>query len=271
MMTLIEISKVCKYDICDIILNKKIKVFTKPSKFKHNEIEPKPENLENFVCEELLIPLYNYLMKLSTNEELYNTCRQGEIPYDDIFRRGSKIRFIWIFKLYNIINLLVPILTSLQRMHQLNPTLAFLNEAAAYIFNDIAVMNNFVVKALEEASTDNFILMPYFDMLQFHESLKEQLIVGKSVRELYEVVRHFTQDLMKPLALGLKREEIEEIEIQALRVKLISNSLKNPKKDHTILETEYNEKIERKERITFSQPNLAIAEEDFTDKYRHLD
>lgn len=83
--------------------------------------------MENFVCEELLIPLYNYLMKLSTNEELYNTCRQGEIPYDDIFRRGSKIRFIWIFKLYNIINLLLPILQSIERMHQLNPTLAFLN------------------------------------------------------------------------------------------------------------------------------------------------
>lgn len=51
MMALIEISKVCKYDICDIILNKKIKVFTKPCKFKHNEVEPKPENLESFICE----------------------------------------------------------------------------------------------------------------------------------------------------------------------------------------------------------------------------
>lgn len=56
-------------------------------------------------------------------------------------------------------------------------------------------MNNFVVKALEEASTDNFILMPYFDMLQFHESLKEQLIVGSTIRQLYESVRHFTQNL----------------------------------------------------------------------------
>jgi hypothetical protein len=150
-------------------------------------------------------------MKLSTNEELYNTCRQGEIPYDDIFRRGSKIRFIWIFKLYNIVNLLVPILQSIERMHQLNPTLAFLNEAAACLFNDIALMNNFVVKALEEASTDNFILMPYFDMLQFHESLKEQLIVGSIIRQLYETVRHFTQNLQKPLPLSLKKEEIEEI------------------------------------------------------------
>lgn len=179
-------------------------------------------------------------MKLSTNEELYHTCRQGEIPYDDIFRRGSKIRFIWIFKLYNIINALIPILQSLDRMHQLNQTLLFVNEATAYLFNDLAVMNNFVVKALEEASMDNFILMPYFDMLQFHESLKEQLMVGRNVRELYESVRHFAAGVQAPLVLGLKKEEIEEIELQALRVKLISNSLKNPKKDHTILETEYN-------------------------------
>lgn len=72
-------------------------------------------------------------------------------------------------------------------------------------------MNNFVVKALEEASTDNFILMPYFDMLQFHESLKEQLIVGSTIHQLYESVRHFTQNLYKPLPLSLKKEEIEEI------------------------------------------------------------
>ena len=68
MMVLIEISKISKYDICDIILNKKIKVFTKASKFKHNEIKHKGDQLENYICEELLIPLYNYLMKLSTNE-----------------------------------------------------------------------------------------------------------------------------------------------------------------------------------------------------------
>jgi hypothetical protein len=204
-MVLIEISKVCKYDICDIILGKKIKVFTKPSKHKHNEIEPKPENVEAFVCEELLIPLYNYLMKLSTNEELYHTCKQGEIPYDDIFRRGSKIRFIWIFKLYNIIKLLMPILESLVRLHQLNPALIFLNEAATFLFNDLAYMNNFIVKALEEASTDNFLLMPYFDMLQFHESLKEQECVGNSMRDMYNTVKNFAQGVMPITQLSLKQ------------------------------------------------------------------
>ena len=30
------------------------------------------------------------------------------------------------------------------------------------------IMNNFIIQALEEASNDNYILMPYFDMLQFY-------------------------------------------------------------------------------------------------------
>lgn len=209
MALLIEIAKVSKYDVCDIILNKKIKVFTKPSKFKHNEIEPRPDKLEEFICEELLIPLYNYLMKLSTNEELYHTCRSGEIPFDDIFRRGTKIRFIWIFKLYNIINILHPILLSLIKLHHLNQGLVFFHELATYLFNDLSIMNNFVIKALEEASTDNFMLMPYFDMLQFHESLKEQIQVGKNVVKVYEDIAGFAHNLVVPMRLALKKEEIE--------------------------------------------------------------
>jgi phosphatidylserine/phosphatidylglycerophosphate/cardiolipin synthase-like enzyme len=112
------------------------------------------------------------------------------------------------------------------------------------MFNDLVVMNNFVVKALEEASMDNFMLMPYFDMLQFYESLKEQVQVGKHVRLLYDEVRKMAKGIVEPLKVSLKAEEIEEIELQALRVKLISNSLKNPKKDHRRLETEYQEKAE---------------------------
>lgn len=80
-------------------------------------------------------------------------------------------------------------------MHQLNQSLSFLSEAARFLFNDVVIMNNFVVKALEEASMDNFILMPYFDMLQFHESLNEQLAVGKNVRVLYDNIKAFANNL----------------------------------------------------------------------------
>ena len=133
-------------------------------------------------------------MKLATNEELFQTCRAGEIPYDDIFRRGTKIRFIWIFKLYNIIHILIPILRSLIKAYKYNPEALFFRENVNFLFNDLTTMNNFVVKALEEASMDNFMLMPYFDMLQFYESLKEQVQVGEQVRSLYEEVRKFSKE-----------------------------------------------------------------------------
>jgi len=109
MVLIIEIAKISNFDVTDLILSKKIKLFIRPRKSNHNEIEPTPDKLEEYILEELLIPLYNYQMKLWTNEELYLNCRSGEIPQDDIYRRGTKIRFIWIFKLYNIINILLPI------------------------------------------------------------------------------------------------------------------------------------------------------------------
>ena len=160
---------------------------------------PKGEKIDEFILEELLIPEYNYLMKLATNEELYHTCREGEIPFDDIFRRGSKIRFIWIFKLYNIINILIPIVRSLVKMLQYNEGFRFVEECLECMMGDIIIMNNFVVKALEEASKDNFMLMPYFDMLQFYESLMEQIKVGKEVRDVYKVCGGYCGGIKEPL------------------------------------------------------------------------
>jgi hypothetical protein len=94
-------------------------------------------------------------------------------------------------------------------LHHLNQGLVFFHELASYLFNDLSIMNNFVIKALEEASTDNFMLMPYFDMLQFHESLKEQIQVGKNVIKVYEDIAGFAHNLVVPMRLALKKEEIE--------------------------------------------------------------
>ena len=74
--------------------------------------------MDGFLNASVLIPLYNYFLKLSVNEELYKTCLIGVIPEDEIFRRGSKIRFIWIFKIYNLVNLLIPIIMSMIRIVQ---------------------------------------------------------------------------------------------------------------------------------------------------------
>ena len=54
-----------------------------------------------------------------------------------------------------------------------------------------------------------------------------------------------------PLQIMIDEETFEEISTQALRVKLISNSLKNPKKSWTRLETKYHETMEKRKSKQF--------------------
>lgn len=65
---MIQISKKTKYDVADILINKKIKLFTK-SNIKVKLLPTLDKNsLEQYIYIELIIPFYNYFMKLSLNE-----------------------------------------------------------------------------------------------------------------------------------------------------------------------------------------------------------
>lgn len=55
-------------------------------------------------------------------------------------------------------------------------------------YQDILVMNDFVIEAIEEGAQDNFFLMPYFEMLQFNETLTQQTEVQKKINKLYETL-----------------------------------------------------------------------------------
>lgn len=86
------------------------------------------------------------------------------------------------------------------------------------------------------------MLMPYFDMLQFYESLTEQKGVIVKINSIFSgLLTHESRTPLKPRILDIDAETEADIRTQAVRVKLISCSLKNPKKDHTVLVTQYNE------------------------------
>lgn len=165
--------KLTKYDLSDIIMSKKIKIFTKNAQLKDqtNTQVLTQSNLEDYLLAKVLIPLYNYFMKLSVNEELFKLCVIGKVPEDDIFRRGSKIKFIWIFKLYNLISPLIPIVSTCATILEQFPDLEGLRDIAYQCYEDILTMNDFIIEALEEGAEDNFLLMPYFEMLQFYETM----------------------------------------------------------------------------------------------------
>ena len=82
---------------------------------------------------------------------------------------------------------------------------------------------------------------------------------------------------IKPRVLTLDEEVLEEIQTQTLRVKLISSSVKNPKKDHTRLETVYNEKLDGRNLRALKtmgdecESNSQKNENNFMEKYKNLD
>jgi hypothetical protein len=53
--------------------------------------------------------------------------------------------------------------------------------------------------------------MPYFDMLQFHESMMEQRTTIHKIDELFQSLQKFLKDIDKPKKLYLSDDEISDI------------------------------------------------------------
>lgn len=84
LVLLFHISKVSDYDVVDLITRKKLKAFTEDPEKKTgvSVFEVTPSTKEVYIHKYILMPLYNYMIKLSTNDELYRICVSGEIPSD---------------------------------------------------------------------------------------------------------------------------------------------------------------------------------------------
>ena len=61
-------------------MNKKLKIFTKTATLKQAPSLPREDNLEEYFLVQVLVPQYNYFMKLSVNEELFKLCVIGKVP-----------------------------------------------------------------------------------------------------------------------------------------------------------------------------------------------
>lgn len=83
-MYLFSISKISTFDISELITRKKLKLFSEDNKKSPNltVFDLSPSTKENYLHKYLIMNIYNYMIKLSANEELYNTCRSGEVPED---------------------------------------------------------------------------------------------------------------------------------------------------------------------------------------------
>lgn len=80
---------------------------------------------------------------------------------------------MWVFKIYNLLNLLLPMTSPFLIVLQKFPQDNLFAEVLQLIKTDISYYGNFVGKCIEETSALNPFLMPYNDCLQYYESVKE--------------------------------------------------------------------------------------------------
>ena len=183
------------------------------------------------------------MIKLSTNEELYKICESGEVPSDEVFRRGNNIRYVWVFKIYNMVNLLLPLLPPMLVIQQKFPKDLMFVEILATIKADIAIYFNFIGRCIEETSLMNPFFLPYNDCLQYYESVKEYRTLRAKHERLIEEVSHLVPE--HPIKfVDIDETTFSELEVLAVRIQLISTSLRSTgNKENSRMITDYNQKL----------------------------
>jgi hypothetical protein len=149
---LLYISRQSSWDIPQLLMGRKLKVFCEEALKKRigHTFELVNGNREEYVQQFVVLPVHGYLIKLSMNEELYETCKSGEVPHDELFRRGERIRFIWVFKVFNLINLLLPMFDPLVRLSGKYPEEEIWPELLLKFFEDVTVYVKFITLCLGE-------------------------------------------------------------------------------------------------------------------------
>lgn len=199
---LLYISRQSTWDIPQLLMNKKLKVFCEDSLKRRigHTFELVNSNREDYIQQFVVLPVHGYLIKLSLNEELYEICRSGEVPHDELFRRGERIRFIWVFKVFNLINLLLPMFDPLVRLATKYPTEEIWCEILLKFYEDITVYIQFITLCINETlELSNPLLLPYADCLQFFESIKEYRLLQGKLEALNGPMRKLLKEAYRPI------------------------------------------------------------------------
>ena len=77
-----------------------------------------------------------------------------------------------MFKIFNLINLLLPLLSPILIVLDKFPKETIFVEILSIVKKDLVLYFNFITKCIEETSNVNPFLLPYNDCLQYYESVK---------------------------------------------------------------------------------------------------
>lgn len=116
-----------------------------------------------------------------------------------------------MFKVFNLINLLVPTFDPLCRLHVKYPEESLWPSLALQFYTHILTFTGFISRCIAETlELSNPLLLPYTDCLQFYESIKEYKILQEKMSKQQSDLRRLLKDKYTAIQFVVIEPEVVE-------------------------------------------------------------
>ncbi|CAK83531.1 unnamed protein product (macronuclear) [Paramecium tetraurelia] len=168
---------------------------------------------------------YSYLQRVANNMDIYYASQKMQYPYLEE-NQSRKIRFLWLFKLTNMINFKISMIPMIQKIiFQESDFTQITKEITILIYKDCINEYLFIKKEIEE-QLEQYQQQNVKDTISLYELYIQAKQITNSLKLFYNIRNHFLkyERIEKFNWLHLEKQQEKDVELYVERIKLINSS-----------------------------------------------
>ncbi|CAD8176039.1 unnamed protein product [Paramecium pentaurelia] len=177
---------------------------------------------------------YSYLQRVANNLDIYYSSQKMQYPYIEE-SQSRKIKFLWLFKLMNMINFKLSMIPMIQKIiFQETDFTQITKEIAILVYKDCIYEYLFIKKEVEE-QLEQYQQHNVKDTISLYELYIQTKQITNSLKLFHNIRNHFLkyERIEKFSWLQVEKQQEKDIELYVQRIKLINstqfkNTLKVP-------------------------------------------
>ncbi|CAD8078560.1 unnamed protein product [Paramecium primaurelia] len=177
---------------------------------------------------------YSYLQRVANNLDIYYSSQKMQYPYIEE-SQSRKIKFLWLFKLMNMINFKLSMIPMIQKIiFQETDFTQITKEITILVYKDCIYEYLFIKKEIEE-QLEQYQQHNVKDTISLYELYIQTKQITNSLKLFHNIRNHFLkyERIEKFSWLQVEKQQEKDIELYVQRIKLINstqfkNTLKVP-------------------------------------------
>ncbi|CAD8171458.1 unnamed protein product [Paramecium octaurelia] len=168
---------------------------------------------------------YSYMQRVANNLDIYYASQKMQYPYLEE-NQSRKIRFLWLFKLTNMINFKISMIPMIQKIiFQESDFTQITKEITILIYKDCINEYLFIKKEIEE-QLEQYQQQNVKDTISLYELYIQAKQITNSLKLFYNIRNHFLkyERIEKFNWLQVEKQQEKDMELYVQRIKLINSS-----------------------------------------------